>query len=196
MYPLLLSTLFSLKRIKEDRGHRNIFTSLSRSKQEREKRKLHETVVKQLREIVNGKCGGQDGAFRDCKPQCGFRATCHCVLFKLYCYAVACRIIEQRELIRSFWVNVAICFVIWKTNFLFFAKAMFSNVSTLKVSSKIFFVCKAISLFHRQLPQVSLPGLCRHLVDAVTTFAALLALLTDDFINVIVSINHLQLHSL
>ena len=41
-----------LCRIKEERGHRNIFSSLN--KQEREKKKLLETVIKQLRAIVTG----------------------------------------------------------------------------------------------------------------------------------------------
>uniref|UniRef100_F6R906 Exocyst complex subunit EXOC6/Sec15 C-terminal domain-containing protein n=2 Tax=Ciona intestinalis TaxID=7719 RepID=F6R906_CIOIN len=46
------TALALLEKIKEERGHRNIFTSLS--KQEREKKKLLETVVRQLRGIVNG----------------------------------------------------------------------------------------------------------------------------------------------
>ncbi|XP_076812574.1 exocyst complex component 6B-like isoform X2 [Clavelina lepadiformis] len=45
------TALTLLEKIKEERGHRNIFTSLS--KQEREKKKLLETVVRQLRGIVN-----------------------------------------------------------------------------------------------------------------------------------------------
>nr|XP_026691498.1 exocyst complex component 6 isoform X3 [Ciona intestinalis] len=45
------TALALLEKIKEERGHRNIFTSLS--KQEREKKKLLETVVRQLRGIVN-----------------------------------------------------------------------------------------------------------------------------------------------
>uniref|UniRef100_H2YEW4 Exocyst complex component n=1 Tax=Ciona savignyi TaxID=51511 RepID=H2YEW4_CIOSA len=47
------TALTLLEKIKEERGHRNIFASLS--KQEREKKKLLETVVRQLRGIVNGK---------------------------------------------------------------------------------------------------------------------------------------------
>uniref|UniRef100_H2YEW7 Exocyst complex component n=1 Tax=Ciona savignyi TaxID=51511 RepID=H2YEW7_CIOSA len=46
------TALTLLEKIKEERGHRNIFASLS--KQEREKKKLLETVVRQLRGIVNG----------------------------------------------------------------------------------------------------------------------------------------------